>query len=172
MKLRSKLFGACLAFELLAIPLSLPAVAGLSQHISFNIPAQVFVQPTDAPQGVSRFLVASNAPFAVIAHGAATELNVSVSQSGIMDGQAYGSAAQIPGEATTCNVPANGHDKWRIYTSFDKTAAHRGDTLEQSVLVEISYDPDMTPDFEIVTMDSLYETGTAYLAMPCSFIAS
>ncbi len=172
MKLRNKLFGVWLGLELLALPLSLPAVAGLSQHFSFSISAQVTAQPIDAPQGVSRFLVASNAPFAVLSSGAATELNVSISQSGIIGGKAYGSAAQIPGEATTCSMPSSNHNKWRIYTSFDKTAARRGDVTQQSVLIEISYDPEVTLDFEIVTLDNLYETGTAYLAIPCSFTAS
>lgn len=172
MKLRTKLLSAWLGFELLAACLALPAFAGLSHHISFSVPAQVHAQQLEAPQGTSRFLVASNTPFAVISHGAATELNVRISQSGIEAGLPFGRSAQMPGNAENCNMPANGQDKWRIYTSFDRTAARRGSKIEQSVLLEITYDPEMKPEFEIVPMDDLNKSAAAYLALPCRLMAS
>lgn len=170
MKLRSKVFFSWLAFEVATLPLAIPAFAAFKDRVSFTIPQHVVVSEIPATKGQSQFLVASNGPFAIVSKGVMSEMNVTVSTRGSVDGTTYGQKSQSPGDSTACNMP-NSPAASRIYTAFTKTAAQRGTPEEQSVLITVNYDPLFEPELSIVTMESL-ASRRVLLALPCSFSGS
>lgn len=170
MGIKRKFFLGALALELATLPLALPAFAGLAHKVSFEVKPIAIVKTMTPSAGEQSFLVASNAPFAVISENAVTDMTVTITQNGTIDGQAFGASAQLAGPKQVCNIPARGSQPSRIYTAQSKTAGKRGSQLEQSVLVTVSYDPALTPSFNIRTMDSL-SGQSVLLALPCDLDA-
>lgn len=138
-------------FGILAIELlSLPAAAQIVHRVAFDIrPIVTAVEiPTSEP-GLSRYLVASNAGFAVKANGVIGEVQVDVHVSGTMgEASRFGDAAQLPGPESGC-VSVSGLSA-DIYLADRKTAATSGTPPEQAVVFEFSYDPNARPSFDFV----------------------
>jgi len=131
--------------------LSIPAAAQIVDHVSFSVPEKVAAVQLDVQQdGLQRFVVASNGPFAIISENAIGAFNVQLTTKGDLNGQAIGSNAQLPGAEKNCAV-ATSQGPQKIYEAIRKTAKHRGEVLSQAVIVEISYDPVLNPDFKIIT---------------------
>lgn len=133
--------------------MSLPAAAQVAHTVMFKIEPHVVAEPIPGtPPGVSLFIVSSNAPFNVTAEGMIGELSVEVEASGVFGAQPFGSAAQLPGDATACATLLGPHEQ-TVYRATQKTAAKRGDGVEQAVMVTFRYHQAASPRFEFTTDD-------------------
>lgn len=167
MKLRSKVLLGWLGLELLALPFAIPATAVMVDRISFNVPQKVIAVPMPSETGQAVFLVASNSAFAVISSGAMTEISVDIEQSGHHAGVDFGAKSQMPGEATGCAMPTTLQAS-RIYTAGFKTAKRRGSPQQQAVKITVTYDSDMSPDIDVISMDEA-RSRNVVLAFPCTY---
>lgn len=141
--------------------LSIPAAAQIVDHVSFSVPETVASVRLDVQQeGLQRFVVASNGPFAVVSENAVGEFNVNLVTKGDIKGLAIGENAQLPGSKISCAV-ATAQSQQKIYEAVRKTAKRRGEALSQAVIVEIRYDPALDPDFKIVTGENAYSIKRA-----------
>jgi len=120
--------------------------------IAFSVPQKVISVPFPAEAGVTKFLVSSNAPFAVISENAIGEFEIQVEVNGVLNGKRFGSNAQMPGAAMACATQITASST-KIYEADRKTAAHEGDILTQAVIVQIRYDADTQPNLKIVPQD-------------------
>jgi hypothetical protein len=147
--------------------LSIPAAAQIVDHVSFSVPQKVASVRLDVQQeGLQRFVVASNGPFAVISENAIGEFNVRLRTNDNIKGQSIGENAQLPGSNTGCAL-ATAQSPQKIYEAIRKTAKKRGEVLSQAVIVEISYDPVLDPNFKIVTGQnafSITQAGACHIA--------
>lgn len=137
-----------IAMEILCIPVS----AQIIDKVVFSVPQRVISVPFPPEAGVTKFLVSSNAPFAIISENAIGEFQVNVQVSGLVNGNAFGSNAQLPGVAASCAAQTT-PSPTKLYEADRKTAAQPGDILTQAVIVEIRYDTDATPELKIITQD-------------------
>jgi len=140
---------ALIAAEIVSIPVS----AQIIDKVAFSVPQRVIAVPFPPEAGVTKFLVSSNAPFAVVSENAIGEFDVSVQASGVLNGNHFGANAQMPGPAKNCAVQTSSSPT-KLYEAERKTAAQKGDVLTQAVIVEIRYDAATQPKFEIVTQDN------------------
>jgi hypothetical protein len=131
---------------------SIPVSAQIIDKVAFSVPQRVIAVPFPPEAGVTKFLVSSNAPFAVVSENAIGEFDVSVQSSGVLNGNRFGANAQMPGRAKACAVQTSASPT-KLYEAERKTAAQKGDVLTQAVIVEIRYDPAAQPKFQIVTQD-------------------
>ena len=166
MKLRFKILLGWLGLELVALPFAIPAAAIMKDRVSFKAAPKVTAIPMPSESGQTVFLVASNAPFAVVSRGAMTKLSVDVKKSGKYEGVQYGAKAKMPGDSAGCAVPTT-QSASRIYTAGLKTAKRRGSPQEQAVKVTVSYHENSRPDISVVTMEEARARGIV-LAYPCS----
>ena len=136
---------------LIAVELAaLPAAAQILDKVVFSAPQKaIHVMVSDKP-GVKKYAVTSNAPFAVTSQSAIGEFEVLVHGSGQINGKRFGDNAQLPGAAQSCTMAAS-PSPTAIYRAHQKTAAQAGSILSQAVIVEIHYDPALTPDIKILT---------------------
>lgn len=147
-----------IVFGLLALEVvSLPFAASIvhKQAADFDIsaitnPQRAINVELNAGPGVTRYLVTANAPFTVTSKNAIGTLNVNVYKSGFINGQAYGTNAQLPGAKSACTQTET-TEKKTVYISERGTVAQKGDVLSETVLVEVRYDPSLTPDIKILT---------------------
>jgi hypothetical protein len=155
-----------LVFAWLAIEIaSIPAAAQIIDKVAFSVPQKATHIRLAAEPGLAKFVVASNAPFAVIAENTIGEFNVSVHESGLINGRRFGTNAQMPGEAATCAAlisPAG----TVIYAAKRKTAAEKGDILSQAVIIEIRYAPEAKPDFKVLTQKNAKSIQPAQACEP------
>jgi len=152
MKIKGIAFKArYIAIGLIALEIaSIPVSAKIIEKVAFSTPQKVAAVPFPPEAGITRFLLSSNAPFAIISENAVGEFNVSIEASGELNGNNFGSNAQMPGPAKACmaqTVPSS----TKIYAAERKTAAHKGDILTQAIIVEIRYETDIQPDFKVIT---------------------
>ena len=138
------LAGLWIAVELL----SLPAAAQVVHRVSFSVQPHVIAAeiPVDRP-GEAHFVVSSNAPFAVVADDIIGEIDISVSESGTFGLMDYGSSAQLPGESEGCVLMLGPHEQV-VYRAERRTAAKRGDGVEQAVVMSFIFDPAASPRFD------------------------
>lgn len=135
MKKRYLILGV-IALELAA----LPAAAQMVDRVVFEAKPKVTAIEIPTPTaGQSRFLVASNAPFHVHSRNVIGDMNVTVHQSGDLNGSRFGDNAQMPGENEACSNVKQPQDTV-IYKAYQKTAQTRGPVLSQAVIFEFSYD--------------------------------
>lgn len=146
-KKRYLLFGI-IALEVVSIPVS----AQIIDKVAFSVPQRAIAVPFPPEPGLAKFLVSSNAPFAVVAENTIGEFEVSIQVSGVLNGNRFGDNAQMPGEAQTCAAQIS-PSATKIYEGDRKTAAQKGDILTQAVIVEIRYDADTSPAFKVMTED-------------------
>lgn len=128
--------------------LSLPAAAQIVNRVSFEIrPIVTAVEIPTTEEGVSRFLVASNAGFGVKASDVIGDVQIDVHLSGSLQSTTrFGDSAQLPGPQKGC-AQASGLAS-NIYLADRKTAATPGTPPEQAVIFEFKYDADARPVFE------------------------
>ena len=124
---------------------ALPAAAQVVHTVSFRVEPHVVAAPipSDTP-GRLDFVVSSNAPFNVTAADMVGELDVVVTQSGMLGEQAFGQASQLPGASQSCarlTSPAGAV----VYRAARRTAAARGDGVEQAVIISFHFDPVAAP---------------------------
>jgi len=100
--------------------------------------------------GHSIYIVTSNAPFVISAKEAQGDTHVEVQKSGHVYGLNIGGKAQMPGPSENCTFTDKA-DETIIYTADRQTMTKRGDTLEQSVIVKITYDAANIPDIKFKT---------------------
>ncbi len=143
--------------------LAFPAAAQMLDRVSFTVPQRaVHVQFPEEP-GLARMFITSNAPFSITSEGVVGDYQISVTASGVIGGQHFGENAQLPGEAESCST-ATRTDREVIYKAYQKTAKTRGGPVSQAVLVEIRYDKNLTPIFDVLTEKNSAEMT---LAAPC-----
>ncbi len=131
--------------------LSIPAAAQIVDRVSFSVPEKVASVRLDVDQaGMQRFVVASNGPFAVISENAVGEFNVKLVSKGNIKGHPIGENAQLPGALGNCAL-VTGQSPQKIYEAVRKTAKQSGEVLSQAVIIEINYDPQLSPEFKIMT---------------------
>jgi len=106
---------------------SIPVAAQIVDKVSFSVPQKVIAVPFPPEVGLTKFLVASNAPFAVISENAIGEFEVNIEVSGILNGNRFGTNAQMPGMATACAMQSS------------------------AVIVEIRYDANIQPNLKIIS---------------------
>lgn len=145
-----------IAIEIVSIPVS----AQIIDKVAFSVPQKVIAVPFPPEAGVTKFLVSSNAPFAVISENAIGEFQVSVQVSGHVNGNAFGSNAQLPGLAASC-AAQTAASPTKLYEADRKTAAQAGDILTQAVIVEVRYDTAITPALKIITQDKAKRISSA-----------
>ena len=154
-----------IALGVIALELaSIPVAAQIVDRVSFSVPQKVIAVPFPPEPGLTKFLVASNAPFAVVSENAVGEFDVKIDLSGVLNGGRYGANAQMPGVPTACAVQTS-PSSTKIYEAERKTAAQEGDILTQAVIIEIRYDPQTTPDLKIVAEN---KTKRLPLATACA----
>ena len=144
---------AILSAEMLALPFAIPAAAQIIDHVAFSIPQQVASVNIDAEPGKTQLVITSNAGFTVATEGAIGDFDIRLQPSGRINGTRYGDNAQAPGPLQNCGV-ATTTTPQVIYNATKKTALRKGGILSQSVIVEINYDPALTPKFIVKTLDN------------------
>ncbi|RZV41912.1 MAG: hypothetical protein EX271_07000, partial [Acidimicrobiales bacterium] len=144
MGIKKKIFFTWVALEVVLLPVSIPATAQIVDRIAFSVQPRIAAVELEAEPGMSRYIVASNAPFAVISEGAIGQIDVDIKVHGNLNKTPFGTKAQSPGPKQTCTTSISGSPNI-IYTADRKTAAKRGEILQQAVMVEMRYDPAMKP---------------------------
>jgi len=137
-----------IALEIASIPVS----AQIIDKVAFAKPQKVIAVPFPPEAGLTKFLISSDAPFAVISENAIGEFDVNIEVSGILNGNRFGSNAQMPGMASTCARQTSPRAT-KIYEAERKTAARDGDILTQAIIVEIRYDADIKPSLKIISQN-------------------
>lgn len=154
--LKKKIILTWLALELAAIPFVFPVFAALptfakiiqsspevdmTRVVSANIPA---------PDGVSRYLVASDASFVIIANNLLGDVETNIIQKGNIAGARFGALTQNIAVKNTC-LRTLSTTASIIYRSAHKTADNTGSIIDQTVLIEMRYDPKLSPKFTFKT---------------------
>ena len=156
-KKHKKLFFVLLAIDILSIP----AAAQMVDHVSFSVPQKVAsVKLEVTKSGMQSFVVASNAPFAIISENAIGEFNVQIRTKDTINGLDVGGNAQFPGAHSSCAI-ANSIAPQKIYEAVRKTAKQRGEVISQAVIVDVRYDPALTPKFRVLTQKNAFEVSPA-----------
>jgi len=145
MKTRNVLLGL-LALEVL----TLPAAAQMVSSVTFEAPQKAVAVELPAERGLSKFVVTSNAPFALVAENTTGDFDITVYRSGTVNGNRFGDNAQLPGESETCASVLSVQES-AIYRANRKTAATPGEILSQAVIIEVRYDESFTPNLRIET---------------------
>lgn len=150
MKKRNIVYGL-IALEVISIPVS----AKVIDNFLHAIPQSVMVTelPTEK-DGLAKFVINSNTPFAITSESFKGYVNVKVTQTGEISSTAFGQKAQMPGPSKVCAAPQI-EDTSIIYTGNQRTATKRGDVLSQSVVVEIAYAANAKPTFDVLTTRSV-----------------
>lgn len=137
------------------------AHANTTDQVMFSVSPKVAVKQISAAVGVQKFLVASNAPFSVVADGMIGEVEVEIVSGGMAEGQRFGSHSQVPGPASQCQMVSSMFGQ-AVYTSDRKTAHNSGSLLQQAVMVIVRHDDIATPQIHIEA------SQTAPQANPCA----
>jgi len=140
-----------LAIGLIALEVaSIPVAAQIIDKVAFSKPQKVIAVPFPPEAGITKFLVSSDAPFAVISEEAIGEYDVSIKLSGILNGQRFGSNAQMPGAAKVC-AHQSSVKATKIYEAERKTEAREGEILSRAVIVEVRYDAEIKPKLKVIS---------------------
>ena len=162
MKKRHIFFG-WIALELAALPVA----AHIFSKVDFVKPQRVIAIEIDSEPGSSTFMVNSNAPFAVIAEGTKGAFEVSVDQTGLINGNRYGENAQLPGKSFLCSKADSKAPK-AIYQAVRKTELHRGPILTRAVRVDVSYDQSIEPKLKVISQNDAQDIPRAQSCRPTS----
>lgn len=90
MGLKKKIFFTWVALEVIALPISIPVTAQIVERIAFSFQPQIAAVELDTEPGIFRFIVATNAPFAVISEGAIGQINVDIQVHGMINTKPFG----------------------------------------------------------------------------------
>jgi len=153
MKLKAKAFKkryivfGLIAAELAAIPVAAKAVMDFKYEPLQRVVSVPF--PIETP-GVAKFLVSSNAPFAVISEGETGQFDINIQLNGELNGAPFGNNAQMPGASKTCAAPLT-RSASKIYEATRKIDAGAGEVLSRAIILEIRYSEDIKPNFKILS---------------------
>lgn len=153
------LFLGWIALELAALPVA----AHIFSQVNFVKPQRTIVVEIDADPGTSTFMVNSNAPFAIIAEGSRGAFEVSVDQTGLINGNRYGENAQLPGKSFTCAKSDSSSPK-TIYLAERKTEMSKGPILTRAVRIDVSYDQTTEPKLKVISQN---DAQSIPRARPC-----
>lgn len=145
-KKRYIVFGL-IAAELAAIPVAAKAIKDFKYEPSQRTVAVAF--PIEQP-GMAKFLVSSNAPFAVISEGEIGQFDINIQLNGDLNGAAFGKNAQMPGDPKACAAQLT-RSAAKIYEATRKIDAAEGDVLTRAIILEIRYAEDIKPNFKILS---------------------
>lgn len=154
------IIAALFALELGTLGATLPAAAQIIDRVSFSVPQKAISVKVGDEVGISRFVVTSNAPFALVSKDSLGDFDIKIHKSGAINGNRFGDNAQMPGPAQRC-ATALSENTSTLYMSERKTAAHKGPILSQSVIVEVRHAVEITPKLKIVTQDEAADFQTA-----------
>ena len=158
-KKHKKWFLVLLALDILCIPVT----AQIVDRVSFSAPQKVAsVKLANNTAGLQSFVVASNAPFAIISEKAVGEFNVTLRTKDDINGHPIGANAQLPGSQKSCSIATSTRPQ-KIYEAIRKTAASRGEALSQAIIIDVRYDPALTPEFKIITQQNAIALKAAML---------
>ena len=132
---------------------ALPAAAQKFGAFDFTMPSVVAASKLPTPmqeKGAQRFLVTSDGPFSITSEGAASDFELIWVKSGSMGNFHFGKHAKLPGEVYSC-AKSNTIDKTIIYDAAQATYDQDGEVVDQAVLVEIRFNPDLAPKFKFVS---------------------
>jgi len=152
MKKRHLLLGL-LALEIAALPVAAQIIKKTNISMPDHVIASEF--PENIP-GRTRMFVNSNGPFTIISENARGEVRTIIIPEGTVGKQAFGSNAQLPGDALKCSHVKSGA-KQAVYKSSQKTARAKGSPISQAVLVILSYDKNTSPKFSVLTPETSRE---------------
>ncbi len=155
MKKRNIVFGL-IALEIISIPVS----AKMIDKALHAIPQDVIATELPRQPGLTKLVINSNTPFVIAASDVTGELDVKVNQTGAIYTTPYGEEAQMPGPSESCSAPTSIDEKV-IYEAQRRTANNRGKILSQSVVVELRYDADTDPVFNVMTKKAAKGLKTA-----------
>lgn len=147
MKKRTVFFG-WIALELAA----LPAAAHIFSKVEFVKPQRTIAVEVESEPGNSTFFVNSNAPFAIIAEGTRGAFEVSIDQTGLINGNKYGENAQLPGKSFLCTKADTIAPKM-IYMAHRKTEVQKGPILTRAVRVDVTYDETTEPKLKVISQN-------------------
>ena len=156
---KTKAFFIWIATEIAVLPFAIPATAQIVERIAFSIPPRVSAVQLNTEPGLEQYIVSSNSAFTIISEGAVGEIDVDVKVSGQINNVHYGNKAQNPGNLHSCALPTN-ELPYVIYNGERKTAAKRGKVLEQSILIEMRYDPALKPTISFEPVSELLHNAT------------
>ena len=144
MRKRNIVYGL-IALEIICIPVS----AKVIDTVMHTFPQTVIATELPRQPGKAMIAVSSNKPFVITASGHTGEMDVKVTQTGMIYKTSYGQNAQMPGPARVCAATAD-DSAATIYTGALRTAKTRGQVLSQTVMVEVRYDASADPVFEVI----------------------
>ncbi len=170
MDIKKKILVAWIAFEAFSLCIGLPAAAQIVDRVMFSTAPRAAHVVTPVSPGLTEIIVASNAPFTVLSEGAIGEMSMELTVSGTVNGTAFGTQAQHPGQISDCVMPT-APTQTSLYTATRRTAANRGEVISQAVMIHIKYDPALTPTFVVKTLDQR-EAKSAAPAMMCNVLSS
>ena len=139
-----------LAIGLIALEIaSIPVSAQIIGKFTVSEPQRLSSAPFPPEAGITKFLVSSNTPFAIVSENAIGEFDVSIKVSGMLNGNSFGSNAQLPGDAVSC-AAQTAKTATKIYEAERKTTSREGDVLTRAIIVEIRYADTLKPELTIV----------------------
>ena len=164
MKIKNMTFKArYLVVGLIALEVaSIPVSAQIISKFAFSKPQRVVAVAFPVEVGLTKFLVSSDAPFAVISENAIGEFDVRIKVSGTLNGQRFGQNAQLPGAAVSCKAQTS-NDKTKIYEAERKITSQDGDILTRAIIVEVRYDASIKPELKVISQNKAkkFLSGTA-----------
>lgn len=166
MGIKKKILFGWLAFEAIGLCIALPATAQMVDKVMFSAAPRAAHVVTPIAPGLTEIMIASNAPFAVLSEGAVGDMSLRLTVNGTINGKAYGGQAQNPGQINDCVTPTT-TSSTALYTASKRTAARRGEIIDQAVMIHIKYDPALTPKFTVKTLNQP-EAKSAGRAMVCA----
>lgn len=144
----SQLYRLIFVSSALVFSTSSAAMAGIVDRVDFSVRPTVVSHVLETQSGVTKILVSSNTPFKITSEGFIGAIQITVQQSGEINGLNFGSASHLPGPSKS-ETFAMSPMETPIYRSERRTAGRSGSPLEQAVLVEISYAHLARPNFSV-----------------------
>lgn len=142
-----------LALEVVSLPVAAHVVHKSDlkfDKTAFEKPQRAIHVKLNTDPGVTQYMVSANAPFTITSEGIRGTMKVKILEYGLVNGNAIGKNAQLPGPSTACIKTASLAQK-AIYISKRGTVARKGDILSKTVLVDIRYDPTLSPEIKVLT---------------------
>ena len=142
-----------LAFEVATLPVAAHFVHKSDfkfDKTAFETPQRAIHVKLKSKPGITRYMVSANAPFTITSEEAAGKMSVKIMQNGLVNGNVFGENAQMPGPATSCVTPSSTQQNI-IYAAERGTVLREGEILSKSVLVDIRYDPSLSPKLKVLT---------------------
>lgn len=143
MKKRNIVYGL-IALEIICIPVS----AKVIDKVMHAFPDSIIATELPRQPGKTMIAISSNKPFVISSANYTGELDINITQTGMIYKTSYGEQAEMPGPSSACAAPSASETSI-IYAAENRTAKTRGKILSQTVMVELRYDASAEPVFEV-----------------------